>query len=436
MGLGFLSIALLVACIAFSAFFSSLETALTSLTMARLRKLMEDHPSRAMPLGLWLKNPNFVLTTILVGNNIVNTLAAATATVLAQTIFGNYAISAATSFITIMLLIFGEVTPKTLARHNAEKIAPLGMTFLLPIYFLLYPLTRALSFLAGRLVSFVGAQPKQTTLTTKEDIDYMIRLGNEEGVFERADGRLLQNVIEFRETVAKESMVPRLEINSFEVHATYEEVLSRIIKEGHTRWPVYEGNIDNIVGILHSKDLLRTLDAQETKNFSLKNLLRPAKFIPDTMKITSLLREFQAGPHLAIVVDEYGGTAGIISLEDVLEEIVGDIRDEYDDEELERTVQAIDAENYMVNGRAKIFELGKVLGVSFPESEAFDSLGGFLVSLHGSLPSIGTKIPFGECMFTIKAADEKKIMLVHIHQSAKSKLTNKSHKNIEELAAA
>jgi putative hemolysin len=164
------------------------------------------------------------------------------------------------------------------------------------------------------------------------------------GVLRRSEGQLLQSVIEFRETVVKESMVPRTEICSFEVDASYEEVLSRVTTAGHTRWPVYEKNIDNIVGIFHAKDLLRCKESHELeKPFSLRHFLRPAKFVPDSMKVVNLLKEFQAGKaHLAIVVDEYGGTAGIISLEDVLEEIVGDIRDEYDDEESERTVKQID----------------------------------------------------------------------------------------------
>lgn len=434
-----MSVALLITCIALSAFFSSLETAVTSLSGARLRKLMEENPSKVMALELWLRKPNYVLTTILVGNNVVNTLAASTATVLAQSIFESYAISAATFFITIILLIFGEVSPKTLARHNAEKIVPLSMTLLLPIYVLLWPITWFLSMLASRLVSmFGGSSSTMIPVTTKEDIAYMIRLGNEEGVFERADGHLLQSVIEFRETVAKESMVPRTDIGSFEVHASYEEVRERIIKEGHTRWPVYEGNIDNIIGIFHAKDLLRNLATNGPHNFSLRDFLRPAKFVPDMMKITTLLKEFQAGKaHLAVVVDEYGGTAGIISLEDVLEEIVGEIRDEYDDEELERTIQQVDPNNFMVHGRANIFELGKRLSVVFPESDAFDSLGGFLVAFYGSVPKIGTKITFGDCVFTIKVADEKKVVLVHIHQAGRGTLLHHHTKSgYEELAAA
>lgn len=441
MDLGLLSVTLLFACLLTSAFFSSLETALTSLSASRLKKLMADKPIYAFGLGLWLQRPNHVLTTILVGNNVANTLAASMATVLAQAVFASYAISIATFFITIMILVVGEITPKTFARHNAEKIAPIAMNMLIPIYGLLLPITWALSHMAGKLVKLFGGQAssKGSMTTTEEDIAYLIRLGHEEGVLKRSDGHLLQSVIEFRETVAKESMVPRTEIGSFEVDATYEEVLSRVIKEGHTRWPVYQKNIDNIIGIFHAKDLLRNINVNDPgKTFSLREFLRPVKFVPDMMKIGNLLKEFQLGKaHLAIVVDEYGGTAGIISLEDVLEEIVGEIRDEYDDEELERTVQQIDANNYMVSGKAKIFELGKVLGVSFPESDAFDSLGGFLIATHGRMPRAGAKITFDDCTFVIKAADEKKITKVHIYQARRRpKLLNKNNSMIEERAAA
>ncbi len=353
----------LIICLFVSAFFSALETALTTLSAARTKRLMEEKPYSARALGLWLKHPNHVLTSILIGNNIVNTLAASMATVIAQKMFANYAISLATFVITVLLLIFGEITPKTFSRHNADKFAPMGMIILVPFYVLIMPLTLAMSLFAARLVKLVGAQTGSVgPLATEEDIAYMIRLGHEEGVLKRGEGQLLQSVIEFKETVAKEAMVTRTQICSFEVDTSYEEVMERVINEGHTRWPVYQKNIDNIIGIFHAKDLLhcRNPFAPE-KPFSLRDFLRPAKFVPDMMKIGSLLKEFQAGKaHLAIVVDEYGGTAGIISLEDVLEEIVGEIRDEYDDEE--REVTQIDANNYLANGRANLFELGKIPG--------------------------------------------------------------------------
>lgn len=419
MNSGLLSTVFLISCLLFSAFFSSLETALTSISAARLRKLIEERPLHANALRLWLRNPTYVLSTILIGNNIVNTLAAAIAAVLAHSYFANYAISIATSSITILLLIFGEITPKTFARHNAATLAPIGMTLLMPIYFVLLPATILMSRVVARVMKLIGKPPRNGEVldTTEEDIAYMIRLGHEEGVLKRNDGHLLQSVIEFRETVVKESMVPRTEIRSFEVDVPYEELLERITKEGHTRWPVFEKNIDNIVGIFHVKDLLLEIKAESRHQpFSLRNFLRPAKFVPDMMKIGGLLKEFQGGKaHMAVVVDEYGGTAGLITLEDVLEEIVGEIRDEYDHEEREEKVKQIDHATYVVSGKANIYELGKSLKVHFPESDAFDSVNGFLIALYGRMPRVGERIAHKNCAFVIKTADEKKITSVELH---------------------
>lgn len=407
---------LLAACLLVSAFFSALETALTTLSAAKTKQLMEHKPFAQKMLGLWLKKPNHVLTCILIGNNIVNTLSASMATVIAQRWFDNYAISLATFVITLLLLIFGEITPKTFSRHNAEKFAPIGLWLLLPFYILSTPFTWALSLFASKLVKLVGAKDNALgPFATEEDIAYMIRLGHEEGVLNRGEGQLLQSVIEFKETVAKEAMVPRTQICSLDVDFNYQEVMDRVIKEGHTRWPVYENNIDNIVGIFHSKDLLQCPYKNNEKDFSLRKFLRPAKFVPDTMKISSLLKEFQAGKaHLAIVADEYGGTAGLITLEDVLEELVGEIHDEYDDEEKDRDIRQLDNNTYLVNGRINLFEVGKILDVEFPKSDAFDSLGGFLVASHGRVPKVGSKICFEDINFLIKAADDKKIMQVQI----------------------
>lgn len=441
MDISLYSISLLMICLFLSAFFSSLETAISSIKESKLKKLMEEKPYLAFPLSLWLRSPNMVLTAILVGNNIVNTLAAACATLIAQKIFMNYAVSAATFSVTLTLLIFCEITPKTFARHNAELLAPIGMTLFFPIYIILWPATYILSGISTRMLKlFGGKSSSEGPLATEEEIEYMIRLGREEGVLRRQDGHLLQSVLEFKQTVAKESMVPRTQIGSFEVNTSYEEVLSRVIEEGHTRWPVYENNIDNIIGIFHAKDLLGHIknDKQSRKDFSLKSFLRSAKFVPDMMKIGALLKEFQAGKaHLAIVVDEYGGTAGIISLEDVLEEIVGEIRDEYDDEESEITIKQISPNNYVADGRANIFDLGKLLNINFPDTDAFDSLGGFLLSHHGRMPNIGDKITFNDYDFLIKAADEKKIIKVQISKQKQLAIASKDkNSRVEEAAAA
>ncbi len=433
---GLYFVVLFLACLVASGFFSGLETALTTLSTARTKKLIDDKPIYYRALGLWLKNPNQVLTAILVGNNIAHTLAASTATVLAHRMFDNYAISIATFLVTLIMVVFGEITPKTFARHNAETLAPAGMLILLPIYVLLLPITLSLSFLAARLVSLFGGQSKsQGHFATEEEIAYMIRLSREEGVLKRGEGQMLESVIDFRDTVVKESMIPRMEIRSFDINATYQDVVGSVGKEGHTRWPVYEGNIDNIVGIFHAKDLIRVFSTKDETSFKLSDFLRPVKFVPDMMKIGSLLKEFQGGKaHLAVVVDEYGGTAGIISLEDVLEEIVGEIRDEYDDEE--RELMQIDGNNFVAAGRANLFEIGKSLDIAFPQSDAFDSLGGFLTAIHGRMPKVGAKIKFEDLTFLVKAADEKKVIQVHIVRSPDPIKPNSSASNFEELSAA
>ncbi len=418
MGIG-LAVFLLLAGLLLSVFFSSLETA-TSLCGSRVKKLLKERSNPSRAIDLWLAQPHQVLASILLGSRLANFLTILIVTTTAQRIFANFLVTSISFLLAIMVLVLGEMLTKSIARNHAENIIGLGMPIILPVYGLFWPLSRLMS------VVFAMLSPKMAktgpSSATVDEIAYMIEMSDKEGILKPGDGHLLPGVIKFRETVAKESMVPRTEIGAFEVSTSFEQILAAVINEGHTRWPVYENNIDNIIGIFHVKDLMHHVNKVD-HGFSLRNFLRPVKFVPDMMKIGHLLKEFQAGKaHLAIVVDEYGGTAGIISLEDVLEEIVGEIRDEYDDEEYERTIQEVDSNNYLASGKAKIFELGKVLNVSFPDSDAFDSLGGFLVAIHGCMPNVGTKIMFGDCSFLIKTADEKKIIDVHIHRPGQKPL--------------
>ena len=355
-----------------------------------------------------MEHPNRVLTTLLIGNNIAGALCASIATVMAEEVFGSFTIGIAAGSTTLILLIFGEVTPKTFARHNAEQLAPTMMTILRPFYWLFSPLVFVLTWVAALAVRFLGGQSSsQGPLATEEDIAYMIRLGNQEGVLASTQGDMLESVIEFRDTLVKEAMVPRTRICSLEKSASLLEVKSLVLEHGHTRWPVYEDNIDNVVGIFHAKDLLLS-ELDWVKN------IRPALFVPEMMKLGDLLKEFQRGKaHLAVVVDEYGGTAGIISLEDVLEEIVGEIRDEYDKEE-EYLFTKISDNLYEADGHASIYDLGDALGLSFPEEEDYETLAGFLIATYGKMPPKGTVIEFQGWRFVIEKADEKKIERVKI----------------------
>src|SRR3989338_75265 len=401
-------IVIFILCVCVMAFVSAAETALTSLSEAKTRQILETQKHRVMGLKLWLEHPNRVLTTLLIGNNIAGALSASIATVLAEDFFGSFTIGIAAGFTTLVLLIFGEVTPKTFARHNAEQIAPMAMTVLRPFYWLFYPLVFGLTWIAAWAVHILGGHSStQGPMATEEDITYMIRLGNHEGVLASTQADMLESVIEFRDTLVKEAMVPRTRICSLEKAASLSEVKAEVLEHGHTRWPVYEDNIDNVVVIFHAKDLLLA-ETDWTKQ------IRPALFVPEMMKIGDLLKEFQRGKaHLAVVVDEYGGTAGIISLEDVLEEIVGEIRDEYDDEE-EPLFTKISENHYEANGHASIYDLGDALGLSFPEEEDYETLAGFLIATYGKMPPKGTEMEFQGWKFVIEKADEKKIERVKI----------------------
>lgn len=398
-----------IACVLLLAFVSAAETALTSLSEAKTRQIIETKKRRVQILKLWLHHPNRVLTTLLIGNNIAGALGASIATVMTEAIFGNFAISIAVGVTTLVMLIFGEVTPKTFARHNAESLAPIFLTLLMPFYWLFYPLVFVLTWTAAFAVRILGGKTASVgPLATEEDITYMIRLGHKEGVLATEEGEMLESVIEFRDTLVKEAMVSRTRICSLEKSLSFEEVKSQVLEHGHSRWPVYRDNIDNIIGIFNTKDLL---------NPSLKDwnyAIRPALFVPEMMKIGELLKEFRRGKaHLAVVVDEYGGTAGIITLEDVLEEIVGEIRDEYDDEE-ERLFIKLSDGKYEANGLASIDELGDALALSFPDEKDYETLAGFLIATYGKMPTQGTEIDFQNWRFLIEKADEKKIERVKI----------------------
>jgi len=421
-------VVIFISCILLSSFFSAAETALTSLSEAKTRQLIDSGRRSTKGLQLWLKWPNRVLATLLVGNNLLNTMSAAIATVLAQHYLGDYAISFATGIVTLILLIFCEITPKTFAKHNAIWVAPVAMNLLLPLYWVLYPLVSSLSWIASNIVKIFGVKAYTSgPIATEEDIAFLIRLGHREGVLAHEEGEMLESVIELRDTLVREAMVPRTNIYSFDINSTHEDVVAEVREHSHTRWPVYDENMDNIKGILHTKDLLGVMP-EDLRDFHLSKIMRPALFVPETMKVGDLLREFRRGrAHLAIVVDEYGGTAGIISLEDILEEIVGEIRDEYDSLEDETVIKKIDDTHFVADARASIHELNAIVGTKIPEEDNYESLGGFLIATFGKMPVISTQITYGDCKYTIKEGDEKKIVRVLVEKLPRVQIPGDKH---------
>ncbi len=408
-----IQLAVILLCIAGAAFFSSSETALTALSERRARQLVDSGEKRFRVLKLWVDKPNRVLTTLLIGNTVVNTLSAAVATLIAQRYTESRAIAISTFIISFLLLVFGEISPKTFAKHNAENWAPRAMRVVRVLDIAFFPATWILTHLSRAIVMATGHQVSRTgPFVTEEDITYLIDLGHEEGVLHRDERQMLASVFEFGDTVVREIMVPRTEMIAVRKDATADELMELVAQSGLSRIPVYADSIDNIVGILHTKDLLK-LKAEGSSEIPVPKLMRKVFFAPELMPIANLLKEFQRRKtHMAIVVDEFGGTSGLVTLENVIEEIVGEIQDEHDDEEAQFRV--LPDGHVLADGRLSIYDLGEKLGAEFPNSGNYETLGGFLTAQAGRLPTSGTQVRWDGFEFHVREADERRVKRVEI----------------------
>ena len=409
-------VALLIAALIGSAFFSSAETSLTSLSDAKVRHIVEEKRRGARYLGLWLERPNRVLTTILIGNNIVNTLTASLVTVLTRQLLGESLLSVAVAIATIALLVFGEITPKTFAKHNAERLAPIAMAVVRVCYVAFYPAVLLFTWMSKVIVQLSGGQLTRTgPFVTAEEVEFLVHLGDREGVFEKQESELLKSVFEFGETTVREVMVPRTELSALHINATFDEVVREAREGGHTRFPVYDENIDDVKGIFHAKEIINVFP-DGGDDFVLADHLRPTFYVPELMLISELLKEFQRRKtHMALVVDEYGGTSGIVCLEDVLEEIVGEIRDEYDEDD-DDEIRFVDNDHLTVEGRANLSDLGEAIGVTFPDDEGYETVAGFLIARWGKMPPRAARITYEGWQFIIKDADDRKVERVELER--------------------
>ncbi len=398
-----------------SAFFSSTETALTALSEHRARTLIEANPRKNRALALWLERPNQVLTTILIGNNVVNTFTASVATLVAQNVFSNSALSIAVGLTTIAILVVGEITPKTFAKHNAERLAPLSMRIIGLLRLVLIWMVIPFTMMSKGLVKIFGGQLTRTgPFVTEEDLAYFVKIAQQEGVIEEHEGELVASALDFGDTVVREIMIPRTDISAIKEKANLEQVLTEVKESGHTRMPVYGENVDDIRGIFHTKELLKQLDGNvDAATFTVAKYMHKPYFVPELMKIAELLKEFQRRRmHMAVVVDEYGGTSGIVCLEDIIDEIVGEIKDEYDDEPDD--IKRIDDNRFIADGKASIHDLGEILSVDFPEDSAYESLGGFLISQHGRMPQMGDRLSYGGWLFVVTDAGVRRVARVEV----------------------
>ena len=411
-------------CLLFSGFFSGAETALTSLNELKVKHLMEEKGIKAKNLELWLMHPNKVLTTILVGNNIANILGSVLAADLSIKIFHNSAIAITTGVMTFLVLIFGEITPKTFAKHNAVTMSIATINILKLFYRLFYPISFFLNTIASWLIKMMGGSvEKKGPKITENELEFLISVSEKEGVLENQKKEMLHSIFEISDTYAKEVLIPRTEMIAISVKASIDSIVDLAKETGYSRIPVYEGRLDNIIGILYVKDLLKFFIG-DLKQLDLKKILRKVYFIPETKKLDDLLREFQLKRiHLAIVIDEYGGVAGLVTLEDIIEEIVGEIRDEYDTKEEANIIKTGD-DVYRVDAGINIedfcdyFELERTEDMS-----AYETVGGLIYDLAGKIPEINDEYQLDGYTLVVLTKEERTLNTIEIKKN--------NHDNVE-----
>lgn len=395
-----------------SAFFSSAETALTTVNKIRIRNLAEDGNKRAKTVLKITDDSGKMLSAILIGNNIVNLSAASLTASLAYS-FGGSMVAIASGILTVLILLFGEITPKTMATIHAEKMAliyalsiSIFMKVMTPVIFIINGLSIGALFL-------LRVDPNsKNDLMTETELRTIVDVSHEDGVIESDEREMIYNVFDLGDAKAKDVMVPRVHVTFADVNSTYEELLDIFREDKFTRLPIFEDTTDNVVGTINMKDLLLY---DNTKEFHIRDILREAYFTYEYKNISELLVEMrQASFNIAIVLDEYGETAGLITLEDILEEIVGEIHDEYDENE-EDFVQEVSEREYIIEGSMNLDDLNDRLDLDL-NSEEYDSLGGFIIERLDRLPEAGDSVVTEEDIrMIVEKLDKNRIEKVHVY---------------------
>lgn len=375
--------------VALSAFFSSAETALTTVNRVKVRSLAEEGDRRALVLQKVLDRNSKMISAILIGNNIVNISASSLTTVWVTKHFGSLAVGVGTGVLTLVVLLFGEIVPKSTAMIKAEKLALSDARI---IYFLMQALTPVI-FLVDKLSGFImfllriDPSQRQNQMTETELKTY-VDVSHEDGIIETEEREMIYNVFEFSDTVAKDIMIPRIDMSTVSVDAGYEELFSVFKENMYTRIPVYEGDNDNMIGLVNIKDFM--FDARP-ESFQIRDILREAYYTYEYKKTADLMMEMRKSPfNVAFVLDEYGSCVGMITLEDLLEEIVGEIRDEYDADE-DDFIQEVGEREYLVEGSMKLSDINDAIGTRL-DSEDYDSIGGIIIEILDRMPVRGDQV--------------------------------------------
>ena len=405
-------IMILIILLILSGFFSMSETALTSLSKIRIRHMVEEKVKGAKLVEKLTEDPNKLLGAILIGNNIVNIAASALATTIFVDIFGASGVGIATAVMTVLVLIFGEITPKSIAKQKSEQVSLKVSKPISIIVKVFKPFIGIFTFISSGFIRLLGGDPKANEpFITEEELKTMVGVSEEEGVLEDVEKEMIFNVFDFADAQVKDVMVQRVDIIAVDIDASYEEVLETIKTEQFSRIPVYNQTIDDIVGVLNVKDLI--IAGQNKEGFKVSDYMREPHYTFEFKKIKELFNEMKKSRnHMSVVLDEYGGTVGIVTIEDLIEEVFGDIEDEYDDYNEE--IEVVKEDEYIVDGSARLDDISDLIGVNM-ESEEFDSVGGLIIGELGRFPDNKEEVNLNNIRFVVEEIDKNRIRKVRIY---------------------
>jgi len=402
---------LLVLLVLMSAFFSSSETALINMSKIRLKYLVKEKVKNADKLEKLYEDSNKLIGAILIGNNIVNVATSSIATIITTSRFSNAGLGISVGLTTLVILIFGEITPKNLALKNSESISLFVAPIILFLVRIFTPILFILNNISNLLSALLGQRndDKKPTIT-QDELKTIVDVSNQEGVLETDETEMIQNIFEFKDLTVDDIMIQRRDIVAISADMSYDEIIDVFKNRQLSRLPIYEDTIDDIIGVLYAKDLFFTEQSKE--DFDIKTVMREPVFVNEFVKISDFFKKMQqVKTHIAIVLDEYGGVAGIVTMEDLVESIVGDIYDEYDqqDEEVRKLKENI----YVINGNSKLTEIQELLQVELV-SKDYESLGGYLMDKMGKIPTQGDIYEDENFKFVISSMDKNRINKVKV----------------------
>lgn len=411
-----IQIVILVILLILSSFFSSAETAFVTVSQITMRTLADDGNKRAERVLRITSDMSKMLSAILIGNNLVNIFASSLVTTITLSLWGNKFVSLSTGVLTLFVLIFGEISPKTIATTYAGKIAMAYSRFILILMTVLTPFIFIINKISSGLLIILGLDPSRKKASiTEDELRTIVDVSHEEGIIEKEEREMIKNVFDFGESQAKDVMIPRIDMTCISIDSTYDEIIDVFREDKYTRLPVYEDSVDNVVGIINVKDLLLCDDKSK---FSVKNILRKPYYTYEFKKTSELMEELKkTSNNFTIVIDEYGSTVGMITLEDLLEEIVGEIRDEYDYDEVDDIIRLADNE-YVLSGMARLDDIEEY--IKLPEFEEehesdYDSISGLIIDMLHRLPVEGDEVLLKNIRLVVEKCDKNRITKVHAY---------------------